>query len=92
MGFPQNIMELLEHLYKKQEVAAKTNCGTSEWFFVGRGVRQGDVVSPSLFGIYSQDIMGEAIENTSAGIRTGGKQAIISGMQTTQHFSAEIKT
>ena len=37
MGFPQHIVELLERLYKNHEAGVKTNCGTSEWFSIGRG-------------------------------------------------------
>ena len=37
MGFPVHVIELLEHLYKNQEAAVKTSCGTSEWFSIERG-------------------------------------------------------
>ena len=74
MGFPIHVIEVLEHLYKNQEAAVKTSCGTSEWFSIERGVRQGCIVSPSLFNIYSENITREATENTSAGITIGGRQ------------------
>ena len=74
MGFPVHVIELLEHLYKNQEAAVKTSCGTSEWFSIERGVRQGCIVSPSLFNIYSENIMREATENTSAGITISGRK------------------
>ena len=61
-------------LYKNQEAAVKTSCGTSQWFSIERGVRQGCIVSPSLFNIYSENIMREATENTSAGITIGGRK------------------
>ena len=54
VGFPQHIVELLDYVYKNQEAAAKTNCGTLEWFSIRRGVKQGCVVSPSRFSIYSE--------------------------------------
>ena len=73
MGFPVHIIKLLEHLYSNQEAAVKTNCGTSEWFAIERGVRQGCIVSPALFNIYSESIMREATENSSAGIKIGGR-------------------
>ena len=74
MGFPVHVIELLEHMYKNQEAAVKTSCGTSEWFSIERGVIQGCIVSPSLFNIYSENIMMEATENTSAGITIGGRK------------------
>ena len=75
MGFPVHVIELLEHLYKNQEAAVKTSCGTSEWFSIERGVRQGCIVSPSLFNIlYSENMMREATKNTSAGITIGGRK------------------
>ena len=74
MGFPVHVIELLEHLYKNQEAAVKTSCGASEWFSIDRGVTQGCIVSPSLFNIYSENIMREATENTSAGIPIGGRK------------------
>ena len=74
MGFPVHVIELLDHLYKNQEAAVKTSCGTSEWFSIERGVRQGCIVSPSLFNIYSENIMREVTENTSAGITIGGRK------------------
>ena len=74
MGFPVHVIELLEHLYKNQEAAVKTSCGTPEWFSIERGVRQGCIVSPSLFNIYSENIIREATENTSVGITIGGRK------------------
>ena len=74
MGFPVHVIELLEHMYKNQEAAVNTSCGTSEWFSIERGVRQGCIVSHSLFNIYSENIMREATENTSAGITIGGRK------------------
>ena len=74
MGFPVHVIEQLEHLYKNQEAAVKTSCGTSEWFSIERGVKQGCIVSPSLFNIYSENITREATENTSVRIMIGGRK------------------
>ena len=73
MGFPQHIITLLEHLYTNQEAAVKTNSGLSKWFSIGRGVRQGCIISPMLFNIYSEAIMREATEDCNAGTNIGGR-------------------
>ena len=74
MGFPMHIIELLAQLYEKQEATVKTANNFSEFFPIGRGVRQGCIMSPTLFNIYSENIMREATENVEAGIRIGGRR------------------
>ena len=45
-------------------------CGTTDWFHIGRGVRQGCIVSPCLFNLYAEYIMRNAgLEETQAGIK-----------------------
>jgi len=57
MGFPSNEVKLINELYKGQQSAVRTICGTTEWFSVKRGVRQGCILSPYLFNIYTESIM-----------------------------------
>jgi hypothetical protein len=72
MGFPKHIIDLMSQLYSHQESAVRTNGGNTEWFSIGRGLRQGCILSPSLFNIYSEEIMREALEGFEGGVRFGG--------------------
>ena len=62
MGFPGHIIGLLESLYENQESAVRTNVGTTDWFKVTKGVRQGCCLSPQLFNIYTEQIMRNVLE------------------------------
>ena len=57
MGFPRHLVRLIESLYESQEAAVRIEGETSEWFEVGKGVRQGCILSPYLFNIYAENIM-----------------------------------
>jgi len=53
-----------------QEATVRTGHGTTDWFQIGKGVRQGCILSPYLFNLYSEDIMRNAgLEETQAGIK-----------------------
>jgi hypothetical protein len=49
MGVPEHLIALIKRLYMNQEAAVKTEYGNTEWFEVGKGVRQGCILSPYLF-------------------------------------------
>ena len=57
MGFPRHLIRLIESLYLNQEAAVRIDGETSTWFNVGKGVRQGCILSPYLFNIYAENIM-----------------------------------
>jgi len=57
MGLSNNEIQLIKELYKGQQSVVRTICGTTEWFSVKRGVRQGCILSPYLFNIYTESIM-----------------------------------
>jgi len=57
MGFSKHLVRLIESLYIDQEAAVRVDGETSEWFEVGKGVRQGCILSPYLFNIYAENIM-----------------------------------
>ena len=65
---------LLKNLYAGQEATVRTGHGTIDWFHIGKGVRQGCIVSPCLFNFYAEYIMRSAgLEETQAGIKVAGR-------------------
>ena len=61
---------LLRNLYAGQEATVRTGHGTTDWFQIGKGVRQGCMLSPCLFNLYAEYIMRNAgLEETQAGIK-----------------------
>lgn len=74
MGVPNHLIRLLKNLYVDQEAAVKTEFGLTEWFKIGKGVRQGCILSPYLFNLYAEYIMRKAgLEETEIGIKIGGR-------------------
>ena len=70
MGIPDHLTCLLRNLYLGQEAAVRTGHGTTDWFQIGKGVRQGCILSPCLFNLYAGYIMRNAgLEETQAGIK-----------------------
>ena len=61
---------LLEKLYAGQEATVRTGHGTTDWFQIGKGVRQSCILSPCLFNLYAEYIMRNAgLEEAQAGIK-----------------------
>ena len=62
---------LLRNLYAGQEATVRTAHGTTDWFQVGKGVRQGCILSPCLFNLYADYIMQNAgLDEAQASIKT----------------------
>ena len=59
MGIPDHLTCLLRNLYAGQEVTVRTG-GTTDWFLIGKGVRQGCILSPCLLNLYAEYIMQNA--------------------------------
>ena len=57
MGIPDYLICLLRNLYPGQEATVRTGHGTTDWFQIGKGVRQGCILSPCLFNLYAECIM-----------------------------------
>ena len=74
MGIPDHLTCLLRHLYADQEATVRTEHGTTDWFQIGKGVRQGCILSPCLFNLYAKYIMRNAgLDEARAGIKTAGR-------------------
>ena len=74
MGIPHHLTCLLRNLYAGQEATVRTGHGTTDWFQIGKGVRQGCILSPCLFNLYAEYIMRNAgLEEAQAGIKIAGK-------------------
>ena len=74
MGLSDHLTCLLRNLYASQEATVRTGHGTTDWFQIGKGVRQGCILSPYLFNLYAEYIMRNAgLEETQAGIKIGGR-------------------
>ena len=70
MGIPDHLTCLLRNLYACQETTVRTGHGTTDWFQIGKGVRQGCILSPCLFNFYAEYIMRNAgVEEAQAGIK-----------------------
>ena len=70
MRIPHHLTCLLRNLYAVQEATVRTGHGTTDWFQIGKGVRQGCILSPCLFNFYAEYIMRSAgLEETQAGIK-----------------------
>ena len=70
MGTPDHLTCLLRNLYAGQEATVRTGHGTTDWFQIGKGVRQGCILSPCLFNLYAEYIMRNAgLDETQAGIK-----------------------
>ena len=70
MGIPDHLTCLLRNLYAGQEATVRTGHGTTDWFQIGKGVRQGCILSPCLLNLYAEYSMRNAgLEEAQAGIK-----------------------
>ena len=92
MGIPDHLTCLLRNLYAGQEATARTRHGTTDWIQIGKGVRQGCILSPCLFNLYAEYIMQNArLDEAQAGIRLPGEISITSDMQMTSPLWQKAK-
>jgi len=74
MGIPDHLTCLLRNLYAGQEATVRTGHGTTDWFQIGKGVRQGCILSPCLFNLHAEYIMrNTGLEEAQAGIKIAGR-------------------
>ena len=70
IGIPGHLTYLLRNLYAGQEAIVRTGQGTTDWFQIGKGVRQGCILSPCIFNLYAEYIMKNTwLEEAHAGIK-----------------------
>ena len=70
MGIPNHLTCLLRNMYTGQEATIRTEHKTTDWFQIGKGVRQGYILSPSLFNLYAEYIMRNSeLDEVHAGIK-----------------------
>ena len=74
MGIPDHLSCLLRNLYSGQEATVRTGHGTTDYFQIWKGVRQGCILSPCLFNLYAEYIMRNAgLDEAQAGIKSAGR-------------------
>ena len=74
MGIPDYLTCLLRNLYAGQEAIVRTGHGTTDWFQIGKGVRQRCILSPCLFNVYAEYSMWNAgLDEAQAGIKIAGR-------------------
>ena len=76
MGIPDHLTCLLRNLYAGQEATVRTGHGTMNWFQIGKGVRQGCILSPCLFNFHAERIMQDgSLDEAQAGVETARRNS-----------------
>ena len=74
MGIPDHLNCLLRNLHAGQEATVRTGHGTTDWFQIMKGAREGCILSPCLFNLYAEYIMRKAgLDEAQAGIKIAGR-------------------
>ena len=83
----------MRNLYEGQEATVRTGHGTTDWFQIGKGVRQACILSPCLFNLYAEYIMRNAgLKEAQAGIKIARREiSITSDMQMTPPLWQKVK-
>ena len=92
MGIPDHLTCLLRNLYAGQEATVRTGHGTTDWFQIGKGARQGCILSPCLFNLHAEYIMRNAgLKEHKLESRLPGEISITSDMQMTPPLWQKVK-
>ena len=92
LGIPDHLSCLLRNLYADQEATVRTGHGTIDWFQIGKGVRQGCILSPCLFKLYEEYIVRNAgLGEAQAGLKIGRRNISNSEMQMIPHLCQKAK-
>ena len=74
MGIPDHLTCLLRNLYAGQEATVRTRHGTTDWIQIGKGVRQGCILSLCLFDLYAEYVMRNAgLDEAQTGTKITGR-------------------
>ena len=93
-GIPDHMTYLLRNLYAVQEATVRSGHGTTDWFQIGKRVRQGCILSPCLFNLYAEYIMRSiGLDEAKAGIKIARRNINISSanMQMTPPLWQRVK-
>ena len=92
MGIPDHLTCLLRNLYSGQEATVRTGRGTTDWFWIRKGVCQGCTLLPWLFNLYAEYIMRNAgLEEAQTGIKIAWRNVKTSDMQMTPPLRQKVK-
>ena len=92
LRIPDHLICLLRNLYAGQEATVRTGHGTTDWFQIEKGVRQGCILSPCLFNFYAEYIMRNTwLEEHKLESRLLGETSITSYMQMTLPLCQKVK-
>ena len=93
MVIPDQLTCLLRNLHAGQEATVRTGHGTTDWFQIGKGVRQGCILSPCLFNLNAEYIIrNTGLEETQAEIKIARREiSITSDMQMTPPLWQKVK-
>ena len=92
MGKPEHLSCLLKNQYAGQEATVRTGHGTTDWFQIGKGIRQGCILSPCLFNLNAEYSMRNAgLDETQLESRLLGEISITSDMQMTPPLWQKVK-
>ena len=87
MGIPDHLTCFLRNLYAGKEATVRTGYGTTDWFQIWTGVRQGCIFSLRLFKLYAEYIMRNAgLDEAQAGIKVARRNISNSDMQMTPYL------
>jgi len=92
MEIPYHLTCLLRNWYAGQEATVRTGHGITDWFQIGKGIHQGCILSPCLFHLYAEYIMGNAeLDEAKLESRLLGETSITTDMQMTPPLWQKVK-
>ena len=92
MAVPDHLTCLLRNLHAGQETTVRTGHGKTDLFQIGKGGCQGCILSPGLFDLYAEYIMGnDRLDEAQVGIKLLGEISVISDMQMTPPLWSKAK-